>query len=424
MTEIIATPYVPGFAQGPVSHDPEREGAITVISGSALPLDTRPAGVVVVDGAMFSHPMLELLAKGIPTVIMSAGQAAGLDEGQMVLLDGYKGSVTSLSAGISADANPPVAPKPGEAIMTADGVAVALRATVRSAAGAARAKNLGAQSIGLVRTEYLEPEAGRVPDSAFYRQVFGELFAAADPLDVTLRLIDIAADKFPAWISGTRRRGGALGEQGARLFLDEPLRSVVSAQLDGLARSTATQRVKLLVPYITTLEEMRQLKEWIGSRLDLPVGAMIETPAAALDIAGHLEIADFAALGTNDLMQCLFAADRDDPALQHYLDPYSPMLYRFLAQIAGEAGEKLPLLQVCGLLSHLPGVLPVMMGLGFRNFSVGAPYIPYLAMTVRETNTSEATALAEDVCRLKERSAVSALLRASACNLAGSGRVR
>ncbi|MET0118970.1 MAG: putative PEP-binding protein [Sedimenticola sp.] len=320
MTEIIATPYVPGFAQGPVSHDPEREGAITVISGSALPLDTRPAGVVVVDGAMFSHPMLELLAKGIPTVIISAGQAAGLDDGQMVLLD------------------------------------------------------------------------------------------------VTLRLIDIAADKFPAWISGTRRRGGALGEQGARLFRNEPLRSVVSAQLDGLARSTATQRVKLLVPYITTLEEMRQLKEWIGSRLDLPIGAMIETPAAALDIAGHLEIADFAALGTNDLMQCLFAADRDDPALQHYLDPYSPMLYRFLAQIAGEAGEKLPLLQVCGLLSHLPGVLPVMMGLGFRNFSVGAPYIPYLAMTVRATNTSEACALAEDVCRLKERSAVRALLRGVAGN--------
>ena len=250
-----------------------------------------------------------------------------------------------------------------------------------------------------------------MPDSAFYRQAFDELLRAANPLAVTLRLIDITADKFPAWISATRHRRGVLGLQGMRLFHDEPLRSVVSAQLDGVAQSTDMKRVRLLVPYITTLEEMRHIKEWISSRVDMPIGAMIETPAAALEIAGHLEVADFCALGTNDLMQCLFAADRDDPALQHYLDPYSPLLYRFLAQIAREAGEKLPMLQVCGLLSHLPGVLPMMLGLGFRNFSVGAPYIPYLAMTVRETNITEASALAEEVCGMKASSAVRELLR-------------
>lgn len=365
----------------------------------------------MVDGAMFSHPMLKLLAKGIPTVIVTAEQAACLDNGQMVLLDGYTGSVTSLSSGTSDRPHLPVAPQAGKPVLTTDGVAVALRATVRSAAEAEQAKMLGAAAIGLVRTEYLEADGGRVPDSAFYRQVFDELLTAANPLAVTLRLLDIADDKFPSWISATRHRSGALGQQGIRLYHDEPLRTVVSAQLDAVSQTSATNKVKLLVPYITTLEEMRHIKEWISGRVDLPIGAMIETPAAALEIAEHLKVADFAALGTNDLMQCLFAADRDNPVLQHYFDPYAPLLYRFLSQIAKQAGEKLPFLQVCGLLSHLPGVLPVMLGLGFREFSVGAPYIPYLAKTVRETNITEARTLAEEICEMKTSFAVRELLR-------------
>jgi phosphoenolpyruvate-protein kinase (PTS system EI component) len=412
--EIIATPYVPGIAQGVISRDPEQDGAITLVSGSALPIANRPAGILVVEGAMFSHPMLDLLSKGIPTVVVSAEQASGLHEGEWIQLDGHTGVLTNLAADLPGEANCPKPPQPGRPIMTADGVAVGLRATVRSALGAGQAKALGAESIGLVRTEYLEPAAGGKPDVNFYRQAFGELLSAAEPLPVTLRLLDVAADKIPAWIAETGHHGGTLGLQGMRLFNDEPLHSVISAQLDALGPPGAAERVKLLVPYVTTLDEMRHTRDWIRSRLDLPVGAMIETPAAALEVAGHLEIADFAALGTNDLMQCLFAADRDESALQRYLDPYSPLLYRFLAQAAREAGERLPLLQVCGLLSQLPGVLPVMLGMGFRAFSVGAVYIPYLAETVRETHIGTAAGLAAEVCRAKTSSEVRRLLAVAA----------
>jgi phosphoenolpyruvate-protein kinase (PTS system EI component) len=182
------------------------------------------------------------------------------------------------------------------------------------------------------------------------------------------------------------------------------------AQLDALEGSLARERVNLLVPYITTLDEMRETRDAIRSRIDLPVGAMIETPAAAMEIASQLEIADFVALGSNDLMQSLFAADRDDPTLAHYLDPCAPVLYRFLAQIAKEAGEQAHRIQVCGLLSQLPGVLPVLLGLGFRAFSVDAAYIPYLASTARKTHTSEASALAREVCRMRTSPMVKALL--------------
>ena len=410
MTEFTATPYVPGHARGPVSRDPVQAGAILLVAGDKLPATIRADGIVVVDGAMFSHPMLGLLAKGIPAVIATAAQAAELQAGQVVRLDGYTGLVADLAAMDSAQLWPPLAPPPGQPVISADGVAVALQASVRDAASAAQAKVLGAQSIGLVRSEYLAPADGSVPDGAFYRQAFGDLLAAADPLRVTLRLLDIAADKVPAWLPRTVQGGGALGLQGMRLFDQEPVQSLVAAQIDAVARLDVPQRLGLLVPYVTTVEELRLFRERIRERVELPIGAMIETPAAALEVAGLLETADFAALGTNDLMQCLFAADRDSAPLQHYLDPYAPLLYRFLAQIAREADRQLPRLQMCGLLSQLPGVLPVLLGLGFRSFTVGVPYIPYLAATVRQTRIAEAVAFAEEVCRSKSRSEVQALL--------------
>ena len=363
---------------------------------------------------MFSHPMLALLALGIPTVIVTAAQAAGMPDGEMVQLDGHSGMVSSLSSGTAVPSQLPAIPKPGQALLTADGVEVSLRASVRNASGAARAKRLGAASIGLVRTEFLAPDGDRQPDAGFYRRAFDELLMAATPLDVTLRLIDIAADKLPAWMQASGQHVSVLGRQGVRLFNDEPLRGVMSAQLDALSETVGRERVKLLVPYITTLDEMRETRDAIRSRIDLPVGAMIETPAAAMEIASQLEIADFVALGTNDLMQSLFAADRDDPALAHYLDPHAPVLYRFLAQVAKEAGEQSARVQICGLLSQLPGVLPLLLGLGFRLFSVDAAYIPYLAATVRKTHVQEASALAREVCRLKTSPMVKALLGSDA----------
>ena len=410
LIDLIATPYVPGMVKGSISRNPRDAGSILVISGMAPPAEIRAAGIIAVEGAMFSHPMLALLALGIPTIIATAEQAAEMPDGEMVLLDGYSGMLRSLSSGTAVTLQPTELPEPGQVLLTADGAEVSLRASVRNASGAARAKKMGAASIGLVRTEFLVPDGDRQPDAGFYRQAFDELLMAADPLHVTLRLIDIAADKLPAWMRSSGQHVSVLGRQGVRLYGAEPLRGVMLAQLDALEGSLARERINLLVPYITTLDEMRETRDAIRSRIDLPVGAMIETPAAALEIASQLEIADFVALGTNDLMQSLFAADRDDQTLAHYLDPCAPVLYRFLSQIAKEAGEQVHRIQVCGLLSQLPGVLPVLLGLGFRAFSVDAAYIPYLASTARKTHTIEASALAREVCRMKKSPMVKALL--------------
>ena len=136
---------------------------------------------------------------------------------------------------------------------------------------------------------------------------------------------------------------------------------------------------------------------------------MVETPAAALDIANWLAVSDFVAVGCNDLMQCLFAADRDRADVQHYLDPCAPLLFRFFRQMAQAAAGDLQRVQLCGLLPQLPGVLPVLLGLGFRTFSVDATQIPRLAQTLQAYTVSGMQALADSVCAAKTSADVTAI---------------
>jgi phosphoenolpyruvate-protein kinase (PTS system EI component) len=109
-------------------------------------------------------------------------------------------------------------------------------------------------------------------------------------------------------------------------------------------------------------------------------------------------------------MQCLFAADRDIAELRHYLDPYSPELYRFLQQAAESAAGNIDRVQVCGLLSQFPGVLPVLTGLGFRNFSVAPAVIPHLAATIRQFDPEQANRLARQICAARDSQQVRKLL--------------
>ena len=142
----------------------------------------------------------------------------------------------------------------------------------------------------------------------------------------------------------------------------------------------------------------------------LPLGAMAETPASALDLANWFELVDFVAIGCNDLMQCLFAADRDRGELRDYLDPYAPVLWRFMQQIATVAEARLDRIQLCGVLAQLPGVLPILLGLGYRAFSVEARLLPYLRQSVISTNTAEARTLAQQICAAKESQQVLEIL--------------
>lgn len=415
MKPIQATPFVPGLARGTLRFGAAAatpESIVLLGQAELARLTTRPAGVILVGAALYAHPTLRLLSQGIPSVLLESTAARDLTQGTEVILEGHAGRLLPSGQPIDPDDRPPAPLRPGEPISTRDGIGVELRCSITDAPGAAAALSAGAAAIGLARSEYLYPKDGRQPDTAFLTEACAGVCAAAAPLTVTFRLIDIAGDKRPPWLPDLPGVGGTLGLQGARLYGIEPVRSVYLAQLDALAALEDRYPLRILLPYLVSPDELERLHAEIRKHVSdrVPIGSMLETPAAALAVREFLDLADFAALGLNDLMQCLFAADRYRPELTGYLDPYSPVIYRFLHGVAGQAGADLGRVQVNGLLAQLPGVLPALIGLGYRAFSVDPVMLPWLAQRVAETDTHAAKALAAKVCAAQRTKDVKSLL--------------
>jgi len=297
-------------------------------------------------------------------------------------------------------------------LLTLDGEQVDIRASVRSVAGARLARKQGVQAIGLVRTEFLVPDGGVMPDQVFYAETFAALLEAAHPLPVTFRLLDLAADKHPGWASALPGTG-PLGLHGSRLYRHPVVRPVVEAQLHALRSLSQRFNFSLLVPNVDSLDQFERRRASIRAALShraINVGAMLETASAMLSVEGFLATAEPVGVGLNDVMQSLFGADRDLPAVGAYLNPYDPALYRFLRLTAGLAGSGVKRVQLCGILPQLPGVLPVLLGLGYRTFSVDVAHAPYLARTVATRSASEDRSLAEAVCAAAASHAVADLL--------------
>ena len=399
---ITGLPYFPGMAVGRLQKGNRGDiaGRILLISQPEMSAyETLPAGFIVVEAVPFSHTMIGLLSLGVPTVLISAEQAGRLEQDTQLMIDGSSGlicndlTVAKPSDELLQNSNA------AQAVLTTDGEPVNLLASVRQASVARQARELGARAIGLVRTEFLLPEHERVPDRSFYRTAFGDICEAAAPLSVTFRLLDVATDKIPPWMAGKGIIGQSLGMQGVRIYNTEPVAAVIEAQLEVLAELANTFSIRVLVPFLSRLEEYDYWLHLIRRRLPdaVAVGAMAETPAIVLDIGRLIGQADFVAIGCNDLMQNVFVADRDQAELRHYLDPYAPLLYRLFSQVAEQAGERLNQVHLCGVLPQLQGVLPVLLGLGYRHFSVDAPFIPYLAKRVSTISKADCEKLASQV---------------------------
>jgi phosphoenolpyruvate-protein kinase (PTS system EI component) len=400
---ISGMPYFPGVASGRLHRGMQGDTAQCIVimdERVASTTEQLPAGLLVVDSAPFSHRMIGLLGLGVPTVLITSAQAELLTEGSEYVMDGSSGLITDERKQLSVNERPASEWTPGQEFLMADGQAVNLCASVRHVRAASQALAVGARSIGLVRSEFLQPADGHLPDKDFYLEAFRSIATAASGLTVTIRLLDVAADKLPDWLPPFDAAGQALGLQGTRLYGMEPVNHVIEAQLAALADLSEEFSLRVIVPYVARLEEFAYWLDRVRAQLParLPVGAMAETPASVLDCHNLLSYADFVSIGCNDLMQSVFAADRDVAELRHYLDPYAPVLFRLFRQVAEQAGDGLEKVQLCGLLPQIQGVLPVLLGLGYRSFSVDAPFIPHLSIIASQLSQDDCVALAQSVC--------------------------
>jgi phosphotransferase system enzyme I (PtsI) len=368
----------------PMPGVPDSDEPFVLVARDLAPADTAlldPAKVVAFvteEGGPTSHTAILARSMGVPAVVACPG-ATALAEGTVVLVDGGDGRVipdpseddlARVREAAAARSNAYQATGPGA---TVDGHAVPLLANVGGPQDVAAAIEHGAEGVGLFRTEFLFLDRATPPgedeQEAAYRAVL-EAFPY-----VVVRTLDAGADKPLAFLPGASDEPNpALGERGLRILLRHP--GVLAGQLRALARVARTLPVELLVmaPMVADAAEARDFAEACRTAGIERAGVMIEIPAAALRARDLAAEVDFFSVGTNDLAQYAFAADRQVGALSRLQDPWQPALLDLVALAAEGAGGKA--CGVCGEAAGDPALACVLTGLGVTSLSMSPPSLP------------------------------------------------
>jgi phosphotransferase system enzyme I (PtsI) len=260
----------------------------------------------------------------------------------------------------------------------------------------------GAVGVGLFRSEFLfMNRIGRLPGEEEQYEAYSKVVKALSGLPVTIRTIDIGADKQLDRSPQQEARNDhnlnpALGLRAIRWSLSEP--EMFGEQLRAILRASAHGKVRLLVPMVAQLKEVLQLKDAIDrakaqlrargqAYVDVALGAMIEVPAAALMLPTLLKYFDFISIGTNDLIQYTLAIDRADEAVSHLYDPWHPAVLQLIAQTIAKANELGKEVSICGEMAGDPAFTELLLGMGLRSFSMHPTQVSSIKKRILRVDT-------------------------------------
>jgi phosphotransferase system enzyme I (PtsI) len=408
------------------------EGAILVAeeltpADAALLDPARIAGVATEEGGADGHTAIMLRALGIPAVLGAPGLTEAARRGDSCVLDGAAGSVAlHPTPATLAHAKEQVAAYARERqrlaklrrlpSVTTDGELVELQANLEIPAELPLIAQAGAQGIGLLRSEFLFMNREDLPDEDDQFAAYGPIVAAMNGDPVTIRVLDWGGEKdMEALAEGVEPShispNPALGLRGIRMLLKRP--ELLEAQFAAILRVAAAApegAVRVMLPMVTVPEEVkaaREIYDRVARRLrrkgeklpeKLPeLGAMIETPGAALAADAIALEADFFAIGTNDLAMYTLAVDRGDAEVAHLYDPLHPAVLR-LVQFSTEAALRLRMpVSICGEMAGNPRLVPLLLGLGIRCLSMNASAIPKVKQAVRALDIGDCARFARRV---------------------------
>ena len=380
----------------PVPGVPDPGHPFVLVARDLAPADTAtldPARVlafVTEEGGPTSHTAILAKSLGVPAVVGCAG-ATALPDGTLAIVDGASGAVqpdpsaaevaaaerraaARQAAHAAAGASASAAPRPGA---TADGHRVALLANLGGPAEVAAALAAGAEGVGLFRTEFLFLERQTPPAISEQQAAYQAVFDGFPGGKVVVRTLDAGADKPLGFLSLRDEPNPALGQRGLRAVRRVP--EVLADQLEAVGRATAATgsrrsgagaEVWVMAPMVATAAEAAWFCAQARRQPIAKAGVMVEIPAAALLAPALLAAADFASIGTNDLAQYAFAADRLVGELAAFQDPWQPALLRLVAMV-GEAGLQAGKpVGVCGEAASDPLLALVLVGLGVTSLSM------------------------------------------------------
>lgn len=340
-----------------------------------------------------SHAAILLKGFGIPAVGRVEGLIAAAQQGDSIIVDAVRGQVVlrptqqtrarclkrQKELHAKAEAVAPVACR------TADGTEVRLLGNMGNPDQVRLILQKGLQGVGLFRTEFFALESGVIPGEERQVEIYRHVIDALDGRPLNIRTFDIGADKQITSLNVGTGQNPALGVRGIRRHL-RGNGAELETQFRAILRAADNAEVGIMVPMVTTVRDVREAKRHLTlarETLDaggmacgrnVRFGAMIETPAAALRIADILNEVDFVSLGTNDLLQYLMAADRDNEDVIDYNDPKEPAFRQLLEYIISEAKKlgRQEDVSICGEVASRRRQLPVLLRLGYRSFSISA----------------------------------------------------
>jgi phosphotransferase system enzyme I (PtsI) len=334
----------------------------------------RVVAIVTERGGPTSHTAVLAKALGIPAVVACPG-VASLRSGQQVLVDGAAGEVIAdpdneqrgaLSRDRAAASEPP-ARGPGR---TRDGRPVALMAAVGSTTDVADALEAGAEGVGVFRTEFTFLDRAEPPSVAEQAAAYREVFDAFPGRQVTVRTLDIGADKPAPFVRLGDQPNPALGVRGLRVARRHP--DLLTDQLTAIASATrgGKANVRVMAPMVATTAEAAWFAAQAHQAGVTTTGVMVEVPAAALRAADLLRVVDFVSVGSNDLAQYTFATDRADGELSDLLDPWQPAFLDLIATVLRAGNVAGRPVMVCGEAPSDPLLALVLVGLGAAGLSM------------------------------------------------------
>ncbi len=370
------------------------------------------AGVITETGGTTGHAAILARALGIPAVSGLRGILREVRTGDLIALDGREGHVY-VNPGPEVESAyrklqreyftlcDRLAENRDEEPITLDGERIELLANVNGPADAVLAVNAGASGVGLYRTEYLFLTHPAVPREDEQLAAYRQVIESAPNRHVTIRTLDLGGDKQVKYFDHHRESNPFMGWRSIRLTTAYP--EFFQTQLRAILRATVLGEVSILFPMISTLEEVHRLKRTvrrtqqelthrgIATAENIPLGIMIEVPAAAVCVDALLDEVDFVSIGSNDLTQYLMAADRDNPKVAHLCEPYSPALMRVLKLIIESCVARGKPVTLCGEMAGRPRCLLPLFGMGLRRLSMSPAFVPQMKAMIQR--------IARDDCR-------------------------
>ena len=392
------------------------EGAI-VVADDLLPsefLGLEPArleAIALAKGGPTSHVAILAGAMNIPMLVACGPELLSVPEGATLLLEAEAGALRidpALSLIESArtrigtlrereSAARALAHQP---CRTRDGVRIDIQANLGSLSDAVVAVAAGAEGCGLLRTEFLFLDREAAPDEAEQMEVYRAIAEALNGRPLTVRTLDIGADKPAPYLPLAPEENPALGLRGVRVSLWRP--DLLAVQLRAILQAVPAAQCRIMVPMITGRDELREVRRALDrARAELgiggpiPLGVMIETPAAAMTADLLSAEADFLSIGTNDLTQYCLAMDRGNAELASRFDALHPAVLRLIAATAEGASRHGRPVSVCGGLASEVLAAPILLGLGVRGLSATASQIPALKSRIHEVTLDQCRDVAE-----------------------------